>query len=109
MRNYGLFINGTDQQAVGAGAPLQIINPATSEIVATVPDASPDDVDNAVTSARLAFSAWSQADQKGRSAILHRTARLINDRAAELAEIEVSEVGRTIREISTVDIPETAD
>jgi acyl-CoA reductase-like NAD-dependent aldehyde dehydrogenase len=108
-REHELFIDGTSVASSGTDR-LLITNPATGAVVATAVDATPADVDRAVTSARRAFSeGWGSASQHERASILLRLAQLIRDAEAELLDVEVSETGRPCSEVTTLDVPETAD
>lgn len=109
IRQYGLFINGEWQKAK-SGRSIEVVNPATGKVVANAPDASFEDIEVAVESARKAFDdGWAMESQQRRSEILRNIAQIIRQRQEELASIEVSETGRPISEINAVDIPETAD
>ena len=109
LRHYKLFING-DWAEPASGKYIEVINPATGDVVASAPDASSEDVDAAVKAARQAFeSGWAFESQQRRGEILRKMADIIRERQEELAAIEVSETGRPLGEISAVDIPETAD
>ncbi|MEV4117222.1 aldehyde dehydrogenase family protein, partial [Nonomuraea sp. NPDC049695] len=101
--SYGLFIDGefTD----GSGAPFKTINPATEETLAEVATASSDDVDRAVQAARKAFGVWSALPGAERAKYLFRIARIIQERARELAVLESLDNGKPIRESRDVDLP----
>lgn len=78
----------------------KIINPATGEDIAEVANACEQDVDRAVLRAYAAFSqeAWPKSNSRERSALLHRMAGTIRERATELAALETQNVGKPIRE-----------
>ncbi|MGN9841417.1 aldehyde dehydrogenase family protein [Nonomuraea sp. H19] len=101
--SYGLFINGefTD----GSGESFKTINPATEEPLAEVATASSDDVDRAVQAARKAFGVWSALPGAERAKYLFRIARIIQERARELAVLESLDNGKPIRESRDVDLP----
>jgi aldehyde dehydrogenase (NAD+) len=101
--SYGLFIDGefTD----GTGTPFKTINPATEEMLAEVATASADDVDRAVQAARKAFGVWSALPGAERAKYLFRIARIIQERARELAVLESLDNGKPIRESRDVDVP----
>ncbi|WP_190413179.1 aldehyde dehydrogenase family protein [Streptomyces venezuelae] len=75
---------------------LQVLNPATEEPVATVPAATPADVDAAVTRAAAAQRGWAAAAPADRARLLRRFAAVVDDHAEELARLEVLEAGHTI-------------
>jgi acyl-CoA reductase-like NAD-dependent aldehyde dehydrogenase len=77
---------------------LEVINPATEEVVDTVPDGSPEDVDVAVAAAKRAFGEWSRTDVEKRAAILARAADLIHEQAKPLAALLTAEQGKPVAE-----------
>jgi aldehyde dehydrogenase (NAD+) len=81
------------------------INPATEEPIAEVAWAGPDDVNRAVASARAAHPGWAALPALERSKYLFRIARLIQERARELAVVETLDGGKPLRESRDVDIP----
>ncbi|MHA7304253.1 gamma-aminobutyraldehyde dehydrogenase [Arthrobacter sp. TMN-49] len=102
------FINGRAQQGT---SPLthDVLNPATGEVVATVDLASTDDVDSAVAAARAAFAGWARTAPSERSAILHRFASILTERAEEFALVESSQTGKPLRLTRNFDVPGTID
>jgi aldehyde dehydrogenase (NAD+) len=102
--NYRMFVNGefTD----GAGEPLKTVNPATGEVLAEVATASTEDVDTAVRAARHAYdTVWGRMPGAERAKYLFRVARMIAERARELAVLESLDNGKPIREARDVDVP----
>ncbi|MER5963033.1 aldehyde dehydrogenase family protein [Streptomyces sp. NPDC002057] len=75
---------------------LQVLNPATEELVATVPAATPADVDAAVARAAAAQRGWAAAAPADRARLLRRFAAVVDDHVEELARLEVTEAGHTI-------------
>ncbi|MEV7280169.1 aldehyde dehydrogenase family protein [Streptomyces sp. NPDC093111] len=75
---------------------LQVLNPATEEVVATVPAATPADVDAAVTRATAAQRSWAAAAPAERARILRRFAAAVDAHVEELALLEVREAGHTL-------------
>jgi aldehyde dehydrogenase (NAD+) len=101
---YGLFING--EFTAGNGAPFATINPATETHIAMIANADASDVDSAVASARRAYeSTWSRLLGSDRGKYLFRIARLVQERARELAVAESLDNGKPIKETRDVDIP----
>ncbi|MCV7355892.1 aldehyde dehydrogenase [Mycolicibacterium fluoranthenivorans] len=100
VRRYGLFI---DNEFIPASTEtyIDVTNPATGEVWAQVPDASEADVDRAVASARKAFegdwAGWRAAD---RAKFLIRFGQAIADNADEIAQLQVDENGKLIREMA---------
>jgi len=103
--SYGLFINGTFVHAADGGA-RKTVNPATEEVLAEVAEAGESDVDAAVRAARRAYRrVWGPMRGADRAKYLYRIARLIQERARELAVLETIDNGKPIRESRDVDIP----
>ena len=102
--SYGLFIDG-DFQAPSDGTRVATINPATEEPVAEVAFAGPGDVRRAVESARRAQPGWAALSGLERGKYLFRIARLIQERARELAIVESMDGGKPVRESRDVDVP----
>ncbi|MFJ7262355.1 aldehyde dehydrogenase family protein [Streptomyces globosus] len=75
---------------------LEVLNPATGETVATVPAATRDDVDAAVTRAAAAQRTWAAAAPADRARLLRRFAAAVDAHTEELARLEVLEAGHTI-------------
>ena len=104
-----MFIDGEWCDAAD-GARFDTVDPATGEVLASVPAASAADVDRAVRAARRAFDEgrWSAAlAERERAAVLHRLAGLVRDRRDELAELEVRDCGKPIAD-ARADIDEVA-
>ncbi len=103
--SYGLFIDGDFVPGKGDGV-FKTISPATEEVLAEVTEASPADVDRAVSAARRAYErTWSVMPGRERAKYLFRIARIIQERARELAVLESLDNGKPIRESRDVDIP----
>jgi len=102
--SYGLFINGEFTE--GKGQPFTTVNPATEEPLAEVACAADDDVDRAVRAAREAYErVWGRMPGSERAKYLFRIARIIQERARELAVLETLDNGKPIRESRDVDLP----
>jgi acyl-CoA reductase-like NAD-dependent aldehyde dehydrogenase len=93
-RRYGLFIDGRWTEA-RSGERLEVIDPATGLAVANVAAAGAADVDAAVNAARRAHESgiWRRLPGERRARVLWRFADLLEERAGELAEIEVVDNG----------------
>jgi len=101
---YGLFLDGEFRDPV-EGRYLPTINPASEEPIAEVGWAGPADVALAVERARAAQPAWAALPGLERGKFLFRIARLIQERARELAVVETLDGGKPLRESRDVDIP----
>ncbi len=103
--SYGLFIGGEFVDPL-QGNHFKTINPATEEVLADVAEADAADVDRAVQAARQAYTkVWSKLSGKERGSYLFRIARLVQERARELAVLETLDNGKPIRESRDVDVP----
>ncbi|WP_084003489.1 aldehyde dehydrogenase family protein [Agromyces aureus] len=101
---YGLFIDG--EFVDGRGEPFQTISPATEARIATISNANEADVDLAVAAARRAYDrTWSRMSGRDRGKYLFRIARLVQERARELAVAESLDNGKPIKESRDVDVP----
>ena len=101
---YGLFIDG--EFVEGTGGSFQTISPATEERLATISVASDADVHRAVAAARRAYErVWSRMSGTDRGKHLFRIARIIQERARELAVAESLDNGKPIKESRDVDVP----
>jgi len=103
--SYGLFVGGEMVDPVDGGS-FKTVSPATEEVLAEVAVAGPADVDRAVKAARSAYErTWSTMPPRERGKYLFRIARLVQERARELAVLESLDNGKPIRESRDVDIP----
>ncbi|MGW7273595.1 aldehyde dehydrogenase family protein [Streptomyces sp. NPDC054864] len=75
---------------------LEVLNPATEELVATVPAATPQDIDAAVARAASAQVKWAAAAPADRARLLRRFATVVDEHLEELAQLEVREAGHVI-------------
>ena len=107
-KRYDLFIDGKFEEPQSKKY-FQTTNPANGKELAKVAEASEDDVDRAVKAARNAFKKWSGLPAKERGKYIFRIARLIQERAKELAVIESLDGGKPIRESRDIDIPLAAN
>ncbi|MFG1814717.1 aldehyde dehydrogenase family protein [Kribbella sp. NPDC049174] len=103
--SYGLFINGAFVEATD-GKPFKTVSPSSEEVLAEVSEAGPADIDKAVKAARKSFDkVWGPMAGRDRAKYLYRIARLVQERARELAVLESLDNGKPIRESRDVDIP----
>lgn len=98
-----LFIGGAWVNAA-SGATFDTFNPATGELLAHVPLADADDVNQAVTAARAALSGiWGQINGEQRAQQLWKIADLLEANADHLGEIETLDNGKPFR-VSRYDV-----
>ncbi|MFS0863744.1 aldehyde dehydrogenase family protein [Fredinandcohnia sp. 179-A 10B2 NHS] len=101
-----LYINGEFVDSLSEKT-FETYNPATGEVLATVAEAGPEDIDRAVKAARKAFDEgpWSKMSAAERSRIMYKLADLMELHKDELAQLETLDNGKPIRETSNADIP----
>jgi aldehyde dehydrogenase (NAD+) len=107
-KQYDLYIDGKFTKPL-SGKYFDTINPSNNKKIASVAEASPEDVDKAVCAANNAFKSWSNLSGKERGKYIFRIARLIQERAREFAVIESLDGGKPIRESRDIDIPLAAN
>src|SRR5918992_1878673 len=83
-----------------SGETLEILNPATAEVLTTTPAGASEDVDRAVRAARRAFEdgPWPRMERSQRAKLLHRFADRIEERMEDLFRLETLNNGRPLRE-----------
>ncbi|GAA3052408.1 aldehyde dehydrogenase family protein [Actinokineospora globicatena] len=79
-----------------AGERIEVVNPATEEVIGTVPAGTAADVDTAVAAAAAAFPAWAARDPRERAAVVRRVAEGLVARRAEIAALITAEMGSPI-------------
>ena len=98
MKTYKNYVNN---EWVGGAGSRDIVNPATGEAFAVVPEAGKADVDRAVQAAREAFDNANWRDSSlamARGRVLFKLAELVRKNAARLAELETQNSGKPIVE-----------
>ena len=106
---YELFINGKFE-APQSKKYFDTINPATEEKLSQIADANTADVNKAVTAARNAYEkTWKKTSPKERAKYIYRIARMVQEKARELAIIETLDGGKPIRESRDFDVPTAAN
>jgi aldehyde dehydrogenase (NAD+) len=101
--SYGHFINGKFTKPANT---YQTINPATEEVLSEISHGSANDVDLAVKAARAAYEkTWSKLSGAERGKYLYRIARIMQERARELAVAETLNNGKPIKETRDFDVP----
>jgi len=102
---YDLFIDGKWVKP-SSGKYFDSINPSNEEKISSVAHANQTDVDKAVKAARKAYEgAWGKMSSKERGKYIYRIARMMQEKARELAVIETLDGGKPIRESRDIDIP----
>jgi acyl-CoA reductase-like NAD-dependent aldehyde dehydrogenase len=81
------------------GETFPTYNPATGEVIAQIPLASQQNIDNAVAAARQAYTTWSQLKQSERSAFVMKISAAIKEHIEELAKLETLEHGTPVNDV----------
>jgi aminobutyraldehyde dehydrogenase len=89
------FVGGEWVDAIEGGT-MEVLNPATGEVIAEVPSGSQADVDRAVEAAKKALPEWLETTPQDRSEALLKLAAAIDDNTEELAELESQNVGKPL-------------
>jgi aldehyde dehydrogenase (NAD+) len=104
-----LLINNEWRDAAG-GTTMEVINPATEEVIATVAAAGKEDVDAAVAAARAAFEGpWGKMSARERGRLLSKLADRLMEKADEVAKLETLHNGKPIFEARQIEIPAAAE
>ena len=80
----------------GSGADIEVVNPATEQVIGSVPAGTESDVDAAVAAARNAFENWSRTPAAERAAVVRRISEGIAARRDEIAATVTAEMGAPI-------------
>lgn len=92
-----LLIDG-DWRPSTSGATLDVINPATEEVLGALPAATPEDLDAALRSAQRGFRTWRALSPYARARILIDAANLVRDRVEMIATAVTLENGKPLAE-----------
>ncbi|MEH6576542.1 MAG: aldehyde dehydrogenase family protein [Amphritea sp.] len=106
MKTYNkLYIDGQWATPNGS-ASIDVINPATDQVIGTTPAANASDVDHAVMAARRAFADWSQTSAETRAGYIKAIADKLAERSEEMVQIVTAEMGAPLafsREVQVED------
>jgi acyl-CoA reductase-like NAD-dependent aldehyde dehydrogenase len=94
----------TDNGAASAGGEIPVENPATGEIVATVPDLDADAVAEMAVRGRAAQPGWEAFGFEGRGRVLLRAQKWLMDNADQVISTILSETGKTFEDASLAEI-----
>jgi len=87
-----LYIDGRWVPSTGTGS-IDVIDSTNEEVIGTVPEGTPADIDAAVAAARQAFPAWSTTPVEERTALLTKVSEALAARMDSLADLITHEVG----------------
>src|SRR5438067_5731625 len=104
-----LFINGEWRDAAG-GKTIEVVNPATEEVIAEVASADRADLDAAVASARAALNGpWSKLSARERGKLVWKIGETLLEKADEIARLETLHNGKPIFESRQIEVPAAAE
>ena len=104
-----LFINGEWREAAGRKT-IEVVNPATEDVIAEVASAEQADVDAAVAAARAAFDGpWSKLSARERGRIVWKIGEKLMEKADEIARLETLHNGKPIFESRQIEVPAAAE
>lgn len=102
------FINGVYVEDT-AGTPIDIIYPASGELIGRVHSATPSIIDQALSAAKAAQKSWARTSGTERGRVLRRAADMIRDRNRELSTLETLDTGKPLQETLVADATSGAD
>ncbi|HEX7953444.1 MAG TPA: aldehyde dehydrogenase family protein, partial [Burkholderiales bacterium] len=102
-----LLIDG--QLVAGAGAEVEVINPATGQAIAAIREASPEQVGQAVEAAGRAFRTWGNTTPQERSLLLLKLADRIEQDSAGFADLESLNCGKPRARVLGDELPAIVD
>ena len=103
-RRFRLFVGG-DWVESGGGERFDTLRPSDASVLASVAQATAEDVDRAVAAARSALPGWSALDGHERARWLYAIARRVQKHARLFAVVESMDNGKPIREARDLDVP----
>lgn len=96
-RAFGLYIDGGWSPS-SSGETRPVLDPASEDIVGTIPDATEADLNRALDAAKRGFGLWRRTQPWERSRLLRTVAEIIRKRIDDLASIMVEETGKPLAE-----------
>jgi betaine-aldehyde dehydrogenase len=98
MRSYSKLFIGGDWVSPAGGATIDVLSPHGGELVGSVPEGTPADIDRAVAAARHAFDEgdWPHLDPVERIALLERFSAIYSEHLTEMADLITAEMGSPI-------------
>jgi aldehyde dehydrogenase (NAD+) len=104
-----LFVNGEWRDAAG-GKTIEVVNPATEEVIAEVASAERADIDAAVAAARAALDGpWGQLSARERGRLVWKIGEKLMERADEITRLETLHNGKPIFESRHIEVPAAAE
>ena len=99
------MIVGGEAVEAASGARMEVIDPATEEVVGSVPRGGAADVERAVGAAAQAYRSWSRLTPGERGSLLTKLADRLDDEVDRLADLEVAQTGKPIKLAANSDVP----
>jgi acyl-CoA reductase-like NAD-dependent aldehyde dehydrogenase len=104
-----LFI-GNEWRDAASAETMEVVNPATEDVIVAVASAGVDDLDVAVHVARTALNGpWSALSARERGRLVRKLGERLLERADEIARLETLHNGKPISESRNVEIPAAAE
>src|SRR5216117_1542963 len=104
-----LFINGEWRDAT-SGKTIEVVNPATEEVIAEVASADRSDVDAAVAAARAALDGpWGRLSARERGRLIWKIGEKLIEKADDIARLETLHNGKPIFESRQIEVPASAE
>jgi 1-pyrroline dehydrogenase len=107
VTQHKMFVGGEWVEASN-GETMEVLNPATGEVIAEVPKGTAEDVERAVEAAKKAWSEWQFKTPKDRMELLLKLADILDENADELALLESQNVGKPMSIVGD-ELPFAAD
>lgn len=109
-KNTQLFIDGAWQPAL-SGRTIDVLDPATEEVIGTVAHAGIEDLDRALAAVEKGFRIWRKTSAFERSKIMRKAAELLRSRVDEIAPLMTLEQGKPLAEarVETLGAADTID
>lgn len=98
--NLGIYVGGSWRSGEGRDSH-KVMNPATGDVLAELPLATAEDLDEALEATAKGFAHWRAVDVNARAGILHKVAGLIRERAETIAVLLTTEQGKPLAEART--------
>src|SRR3984893_425975 len=101
-----LYIGGAGVPSTGKGV-IEVVNSTTEEVIGTIPEGTPEDVDRAARAAADAFESWAATSRDERAKTLARVQEALTARSPEIATLISQEVGMpfTLSNLIQVGLP----
>ncbi len=91
-----MFIDGS-WHAARSGREFEVTDPATGDVIGSVPDGDADDATDAISAADAAFGGWSTTTARMRADLLYAAWQLMLERSESLAELMTREQGKPLK------------